>query len=734
MKLISAPPVKTLTFLFFCSFITYSVAQFESDYKPLVSSGTIPAEFLKTAKEMSERDINSLGDVKYRSHNEEFLKSNNYYLREILLSGDVLLNDPVSQYVNKVVDQILKDKPAIRSQIKVFVTRSSAVNAFAFDNGFIFVNIGLIAQLENEAQLAYVLSHEITHALKDHSVSQYIENIKLKEGTSDYATGSAKERRLARYRFSKEHETEADMEGLKLMKSTGYSIKAIRGAFDVLQYSYLPFELVEFKKSFFEDEHLILPDTLNLKKVSDIKANDDYDDTKSTHPNIRKRRGTIDPELTVDDESSRKKYLVSEPEFKKSRETARFELCRLYLVERDYMNSIYASYILLQKYKDNVYLKKIMAKSLYNVLVTKPVIEQNYTNTITISGKKSSSGQYSIPDYSNIEGASQRVYYMMENMNSEELNVMALSYTYKAHKQHPNDPVLSAVTDSLLSYLVYSNRLYLNDFSRKTKAEIKAAPVTAAVETEEEEESKYSTIKKEQQKLELETNENFIKYALVGLLKDQDFVSNYSKISKGLVKKPATETPVKTAEAKDKKKKEEEKVPYLGIKKIILLDPFFEKTRIDDDKEVFKYYESEDQRELMASIVVDCAKQLGFEYSYVSARNIQSNNIDRYNQNALLNDWLEERFRHGNKSRELITSLEYIPQEIKATGAKYVAWSGMSSTKGKAVRNDYFFILMDLETGKHIKYESEEKKGNDDKSFIRSLIYDSLSHVFMSTN
>jgi hypothetical protein len=45
--------------------------------------------------------------------------------------------------------------------------------------------------------------------------------------------------------------------------------------------------------------------------------------------------------------------------------------------------------------------------------------------------------------------------------------------------------------------------------------------------------------------LELETNENFTKYALVGLLKDQDFVNRYSKISKGQVKKPITETAVK---------------------------------------------------------------------------------------------------------------------------------------------------------------------------------------------
>ncbi|MDF2437935.1 MAG: Peptidase family [Bacteroidota bacterium] len=724
---------QALFIILFCFLINYSNAQFELDYKPVISSGTLPAEFLSTAQSMSEKDISRLGDIKYKSANEDFLKSNNYFLHELLLSGDVLLNDPLSQYVNKVMDELLKGDPSVRSTIKVFVTRSPDVNAFAFDNGYIFVNIGLLAQLENEAQLAYVLSHELTHALKKHSLSQYIENIKLKEGTSDYEGGTAKERRLARYRFSKEHESEADLEGLKMMKATKYSIKAIRGAFDVLQYSYLPFELVEFRKSFFEDEFLTLPDTLNLKKVSDIKANDDYDDTKSTHPNIRKRRGTIDPELVVDDENNRKKFLVSEADFKKIRETSRFELCRLYLVERDYMNAIYASYILLQKYKDNIYLKKIMGKALYNVMVTKPIPDQSFTPSISIgAGRSSSSKQYSIPDYSNIEGPSQRVYYMMENMNSVELNVMALSYVYKAYKQYPEDKALSVLTDSLISHLVYSNNLYLNDFSRKTKTELKAAPLSASVDLEQEE-SKYTSIKRDQQKAELETADNFSKYALVGLLKEQDFVSRYSRISKGHTKKPFTESYAKPVQKKPSKN-EEEKVPYLGIKKVIFLDPYYLKLKDDGEKKTVKYYETEVHQQLLGTVQKECADKLHLEYMDVSVRNLQQNDLEKFNQNALFNDWVEERLKHGNKSRELVTSYEFIEEFIKTAGTKYVAWSGISNSKGKVERNNYFFILMDLETGKQVKYQTEENKGRDDKAMLNSLLYESLSHVVKTAN
>ncbi|HEY0031469.1 MAG TPA: M48 family metallopeptidase, partial [Bacteroidia bacterium] len=502
-----------------------SQAQYATAYAPLKSVGALPEEFLKTARALSEEELKTIGYSQDRNAKQQFVMSSNYYLRDLLLSGDVLINDPLGNYVNKVADELLKDDPELRKQIHIYVVKSPDVNAHAFDRGFIFINVGLLAQLENEAQLAYVLAHEITHVVRKHSVNQYIENIKLDRGTSTYETGSYEARDIAKYRFSKENETDADAEGLVRIKESNYSVKALNGAFDVLQYSYLPFELVDFKKSFFEDEYLILPDTVFLKKISEIKSNDDYDDSKSTHPNIRKRRAAVEPDLSVADEASRKKYIVSEEEFKKSRETARFESCRLYLIDRDYVNAIYAAYILLEKYPENVYLKGVVAKSLYNIAISKSGSKRYKTKYVysTNNNAKLSSKTYSIPDYEKIEGASQRLYYMLDNLDAKELNTIALSYAYRAHKKNPEDVVLSMLTDSLFSEMVNANALYLSDFSKQTKAEIKgmdtAATLVANVDTTAEE-SKYSKIKKQQQKVEVETDENFIKYAFVGLLKD----------------------------------------------------------------------------------------------------------------------------------------------------------------------------------------------------------------------
>ena len=725
------PAINNILLFVFVATITGKInaQQFAKDYTPISSSGTLPDEFLKTARAMSVEDIKTIGYGQDRAVKQQFVMANNYFLKDLLLSGEVLINDPLTKYVNKVADEVLKSNPLLRQQIHIYVTKSSDVNAYAFDKGFIFINVGLLAQLENEAQLAYVLAHEIDHVMKKHSVTEYVENVKLENGTSSYERGSYDERSLAKYKFSKEQESDADIEGLNLIKKTNYSIKALNGAFDVLQYSYLPFELVDFKKSFFEDEYLTLPDTLFLKKTSEIKANDDYDDTKSTHPNIRKRRGAIEPELKVSDEASRKKYLVSEEVFKSTRESARFELCRLYMVERDYMNAIYASYILLEKYPDNLFLKKTVSQGLYNVLVNKSTTGNR--STLSISGNSTmSSRSYAIPDYASIEGASQRVYYMMENLESKELNTLALSYTFKAHKQYPDDKTLSALTDSLFSFMINSNSLFLNDFSKKSKAELKSLDTVAVVKVDstDVEESKYSKIKKQQQKVEVETDDNFTKYAFVGLLKDDEFVNRYSKMARGLTQKPTT-TDEYVKKSKPQAKKKTTDAPFFGIDKVVFIDPFYMKVKNEHGNENVQFYESEDRQQVLLDIQKKCADRLKLQYTCLTTKDIAAGDIEKYNDNALLNEWLGERFKHGDNNDELVTSSENMKQLIDKLGAKYVAWSGVYNSRGRSFRNTYFFILLDLETGKLMKFETRYTRSKDSNDLITSFVYNSLMHV-----
>ncbi len=696
--------------------ISLKAQQFDKDYKPLQSSGKLPDIFLKTAKQQSDEDMKKLSNDKDRMDKRQFILSNNYFIHDLLLSGQVLINDPLTNYVNKVAAEIIEQNPSIGSQsLKIFVTKSPEVNAYAFDKGYIFVNIGLLAQLENEAQLAYILSHELVHVSKKHSVNEYLENKRNeKDIASDHA--DSEDRMLSMYRFSKEQETEADVEGLALIKKTSYSAKAVMGAFDVMQYSYLPFELPDFKKSFLEDDHLKIPDTLNLKKVSAIKTNDDYDDTKSSHPNIRKRRMSIQEDIKNIPETGRKKFLVSEEEFKNAREIARFELCRTYMLKRDYVNAIYAAYIQLQKYPDNLYLKKIVSKGLYNITVSKS--GKSGVDVIRVG----SSSDYSVDDYEKVEGASQRLYYLLDKLTAKELNVIALSYVYKAAKQYPADETLSSLTDSLFSCLVNNNSMYIDDFSRKTLKESSDSVKKEVVIAEEpEEDSKYAMIKKLQAKDETIENSGFIKYAFVDLLKEDDFVKRYRSMAKGKTNGPKEEY---VATKKNSKKKKSEEL--LGIDKVIFLDPFYKKVKETRTDVVVKYEESDERLQKLAEIQKSCASKLNLNYETISTLNLSVSDMDRYNEASLINEWLTERFRHGD-DEEFMECSESMKELIAKKGTKYIALTGIYNKNKKY--NTYMFILMNLENGKVLRFDIRKNRERDSNDLINAYVYNSLMYV-----
>ena len=393
----------------------------------------------------------------------------------------------------------------------------------------------------------------------------------------------------------------------------------------------------------------------------------------------------------------------------------------------------------LEKYPENVYLKKVVAKALYNITIAESYSNRNkskYTYSIANNARLSSKS-YSIPDYEKIEGPSQRVYYLLDQLDAKELNTLALSYTYKAYKKNPQDLVLSALTDSLFSELVNSNQLYLNDFSKTSKAQLLALDtVKTPVETVDTtaEESKYSKIKKQQQKVEITTDENFTKYAFVGLLEDAEFVKRFTRASKGLTRK--AEEKKDNLTYKERKKLEDQiakenknKYTLLGIEKVLFLEPFYMKVKTVNREEMINYFESEEKQVKLAEIQKKCADRLKLNYEMISTKNMTTADMDRYNLNSIMNDWLTERFNHGDNSDEMIVGSDEIKTLIEKYGTKYLAWTGIYNEKGKKSHNTYFFILFNLENGEVMKYETRYTKSKDNTDLVTSFVYNSLMHV-----
>lgn len=87
----------------------------------------------------------------------------------VLLGAAPLIQDKaVLQYVNNLGSWIARHSGRPDINWRFGVLNSPNVNAFAAPDGYIFVTEGLLRQLNNEAELAGVLAHEIAHVVKRH--------------------------------------------------------------------------------------------------------------------------------------------------------------------------------------------------------------------------------------------------------------------------------------------------------------------------------------------------------------------------------------------------------------------------------------------------------------------------------------------------------------------------------------------------------------------------------------
>lgn len=126
-------------------------------------------------------------------------------------NGSIYNNKKVTAYLQKVMNRLY---PAFKNKITVKILNFTDLNAFALANGTIYFNLGLIARLENEAQLATVLGHEGAHYVYKHSIRK---RQKIKS-VADVRTN-----KRGIYGYSRNLEREADRHAFRRLKKAGYN-------------------------------------------------------------------------------------------------------------------------------------------------------------------------------------------------------------------------------------------------------------------------------------------------------------------------------------------------------------------------------------------------------------------------------------------------------------------------------------------------------------------------------
>ncbi len=145
----------------------------------------------------------------------------------------------------------MADSDPTKIPFKFFLVENREPNAFALANGTVVVNSGLFDVLENEAQLAAVLSHEIAHATQRHAwrQQQYHKGSRTAMkiagilgsaavGDSSIAAATQLIDSAIKNGYSRSLENQADRLGLQYMYEAGYDIREAPRVWQVMTRKY----------------------------------------------------------------------------------------------------------------------------------------------------------------------------------------------------------------------------------------------------------------------------------------------------------------------------------------------------------------------------------------------------------------------------------------------------------------------------------------------------------------
>ena len=166
-------------------------------------------------------------------------------------SGELYNSPEIAEYVNGVALKLVPQTLRANEQfdIRVRIIKNPLLNAFALSHGAIYIHTGMLAKLENEAQLATILAHELTHITHRHPVQHFrtIQNVTtalallqiaaLPAGRFGNIVGllGAVGATAAVSGYSRSMESEADANGFRLTIQAGFDPSEAPKLFEYIQ-------------------------------------------------------------------------------------------------------------------------------------------------------------------------------------------------------------------------------------------------------------------------------------------------------------------------------------------------------------------------------------------------------------------------------------------------------------------------------------------------------------------
>ncbi len=166
----------------------------------------------------------------------------------VVLNIPLYDNPKLAQYVQDVGEKVLAQTPHAGQDYRFLLLDDPNPNAFTQQQPYIYVNRGLLAIYQSEAQLAGVLAHEIGHNIdkgvtkrknKRLTDSIFATTMSILAGNTNVGNAIATQQVRNQAKYSRERELEADRLGANYLYGAGYDseglLKGLGSLFDFVK-------------------------------------------------------------------------------------------------------------------------------------------------------------------------------------------------------------------------------------------------------------------------------------------------------------------------------------------------------------------------------------------------------------------------------------------------------------------------------------------------------------------
>jgi hypothetical protein len=423
-------------FLFF-ALLCVAGAKGQNLYSPLLfSHGKIPAEFINSPESRANKRIESEKAAGRTLIQPEyiFIRQTESVFSSLVWTGRITFGDSISNLSNRILNKVVKQNNLPENYFIVYLLRSTKPVCYGFENGIILISTGLFSRLENEAQLAFLLTREVVQiqnrfARKDY-IKRFAQRKKVTNDIEEIFILSEHSHKLSdsiAFRFTKTAGYSERESIFALNKYTNYKNVFSDTLFDVCYFEHSKFKL---------DQKFIPKNHSSNNNLQDNKLQVSLDSRLNTLSLITEQGG-----LTY--------QLIDEANFITLLLLAREEVVMLYMEEQQFAEAIYGAYVLSKADTTNEFCNKAISNSFYLMsrICSKTefnknpkILVANYHPYFDYSNPEDQS--FLIPEAHNSSGQAYNVSLFLNSLNTTEITIIAFYLNQKQLDKSPENKEL----------------------------------------------------------------------------------------------------------------------------------------------------------------------------------------------------------------------------------------------------------------------------------------------------